>query len=172
MDANLARNLEKWFACYSSVWREGMGGAPYAARRDGVSQDYYEEIVNEDCCYWRLKPVPDDADVRWLERELGFALHQTVTDYFSTYYFAELLGTISLVKVQMDHVLPGLTEAEWLPRLRASFSCLLPVGLEPDSGNEVVVDNGSGEVLLYDQETERRTHLASSLSALIGGLTL
>ncbi|WP_245831723.1 SecY-interacting protein Syd [Oceanobacillus senegalensis] len=112
-----------------------------------------------------------------MENEFGIKFHNSIVEYFNSYWFAELDGFIKNYYVKLEPVLPDYelnSFSDLLNGYRNNHQNKLnyiPLGME-GNGLLVVIDNSSGKVYLEDFERKNFEYMIDDIAALINNLRL
>jgi hypothetical protein len=131
-------------------------------------------VDEEGLAEWRpiFKDAPTlTAEIEALEQRHGVRLHESVRAYFDCAWFLDLEGQCAGRGVTLDFVRPGqeLEALETALPVWRGPRHTTPVGLEAKEGLLVVVDNATGEVLIWDHDRDELAHLADDLPSMIRG---
>ncbi len=121
-------------------------------------------------CQWQPLAMPPGPSLSELAPDLG-PFHPSIEAHYGTWWFLELADA----GVSLDGNWPGEQPAELLERMRSRQAGMgsleyVPIGIESQSGLQVVVHNTTGEVAIEDIETNTYRPLASSLNAVYSQL--
>src|SRR5690349_10537633 len=116
----------------------------------------FEGEVDEDE-YISWKPVEKSVshDLKNLEEEFGIELHNSIIDYFNSYWFADLDGFFKEHYIKLETVLPNAELSSFQETMKGYKNNHddrlenIPIGVE-GNGLLVVIENDSGRVRLED----------------------
>nr|WP_275893662.1 SecY-interacting protein Syd [Bacillus cereus] len=108
-----------------------------------------------------------------IEEGLGIIFHESIKEYFNSYWFAELAGFYKSYNIILEPVLPGIELNNFVFQLigykEAHEDKLdnIPLGVEGETGFLIVIDNNTGVVKLEDFEIGTYEIIADSIEQLI-----
>lgn len=169
--------MKKYFQMRKELADQGLG---FLFKTPETDKDLliYEGAADEEG-YKKWKPVEMTVipDVRSLEEEFAIHFHQSIVDYFSSYWFADLDGFINGHYIALESVLPNVEVHSFRELLKgykkAHGNSLknIPIGIE-GNGLVVVVDNSTGKIQLEDYDWGTFEHLAESIEDVIENMKL
>lgn len=102
-------------------------------------------------------------------------IHESIKEYFNSYWFAELTGFFDSYSLILESVLPGAELNNFYAEVAGfyiNYNNLnyIPIGIESNTTFSIVVDNQTGAVGLFDDENEKYIPLMNSLASLIDSI--
>lgn len=138
---------------------------------------YIGEVDEDEYISWRPVEKTNGDDSKSIEEMLKLKIHQSVIEYFNSYWFVDLDGFINDHYVKLESVTPNIGIKPYsraLAGYKKNHNNKLehtPIGIEGD-GLIVVVDNKNGSVYLEDFERSSFEVLSESIEHLILSLRL
>ncbi|PGZ95418.1 SecY interacting protein Syd [Bacillus pseudomycoides] len=170
--------MQQYFRLRIKLAHEGLDFLLKTPVLEEVNLILYEgEIDDEGYILW--KPIEKNIidDFIHLEQEMGVQFHQTVIEYFNSYWFAELNGFYKKYFIELEAVLPNIEFGSFKERLKGYKDNHqdrlnhIPIGIE-GNGMLVVIDNEDGKVKLEDFEFGSFETISESIQELISNLSL
>ena len=170
--------MQQYFKLRIELAHEGLDFLLKTPVLEEVNPILYEgEIDDEGYILWR--PIEKNIVHNFihLEKEMGIKFHQTVIEYFNSYWFAELNGFYKNHLIELEAVLPNIefhSFKECLKGYKDNHQNRLdhiPIGIE-GNGMLVVIDNEDGKVKLEDFERDSFDTISESIQDLISNLSL
>ncbi|MEM5601475.1 SecY-interacting protein Syd [Bacillus cereus group sp. RP37] len=164
----------KYFEQLIEVWHGFNNSLPKVPWNEAVIPTIYEdEIDEEEYICW--KPVEKNVihDFLDIEEGLGIIFHESIKEYFNSYWFAELAGFYKSYNIILEPVLPGIELNNFVVQLIGYKETHedkldnIPLGVEGETGFLIVIDNNTGVVKLEDFENGTYEILADSIEQLI-----
>ncbi|WP_035431938.1 SecY-interacting protein Syd [Bacillus sp. UNC322MFChir4.1] len=171
--------MGKYFDQLIEAWSGFNNSLPKVPWNDAIIPTIYEGEVDQDE-YICWKPVEKNIihDFRDIEQVLGIIFHESIKDYFNTYWFAELVGFYKSYNIILEPVLPGIELNNFVVQLIGYKEVHedkldnIPLGVEGGSSFLVVIDNNTGIVKLEDFETGKYEVISDSIERLISDIQL
>ncbi len=134
---------------------------------------YEGKADEEEYISWKPVEIPFQQNIK---NYLDMDLHDTIQDYFNSYWFADLDGFYINYYIKLHPVLPNnlnsyLKLINGYKKNHENKLDKVPIGIE-GNGLTVVIDNKSGVVYLEDFERESFEPIADSIEILIKNLKL
>jgi hypothetical protein len=155
----LRRQVESWQA-------SGLGWPRAPWDEDIAPFIWVGEPDHEGWCAWR----PARKEGAALADALGgLRVHPSLHSYFDNWWFLSLEGSLGETVISFKPNRPGLDPQAWVDLARAHAGAdqgcpdYVPIGLEDESGLQVVVDNRTGELAIEDWERGSHEVIAESL---------
>lgn len=175
----MKEEMKKYFDKLIEVWKGFNNSLPKVPWNDMVRPIIYEgEIDQDEYICW--KPVEKNIihDFNDIEELVGIKFHESIKEYFNSYWFAELAGFCNSYNIILEPVLPGMELNNFVAQLigykeiHSEKLDKIPLGVEGRNSLLVVIDNNSGIVELEDFETGRIEIISNSIQQLISDITL
>ncbi|WP_435051761.1 SecY-interacting protein Syd [Bacillus pseudomycoides] len=139
-----------------------------ADRVDYTLRDMYEYG------YISWKPIEKgvEFDFDEIESQYNVQLHDSVKQYFNSYWFLELTGWISSYNINLHPVIPGVEPDYFISFVKdyaeskGDICKYIPIGYEAN-GMLIVLDNNTGEIFVEDFELNEYKQITNSLENLI-----
>ncbi|WBW96123.1 SecY-interacting protein Syd [Oceanirhabdus sp. W0125-5] len=175
----MKKEMKKYFNQLIEAWQGFNNSYPKVPWNDAVTSIIYEGEVDEDE-YIGWKPIEKNVvhDFLDIENVLGVTFHESIKDYFNSYWFAELAGFYKSYNIILEPVLPGIELNNFLTQLIGYKEVHegkldnIPLGVEGRNSFLVVIDNNTGIVKLEDFETGRYEVISDSIEQLIFDIKL
>ena len=169
--------MKKYFEALETLYKDKTGDLPYFPYDPTLPPIIYVgSPTKEEWIRWRAVEKNTVTDLSGLEAQLQVKFHPSIFDYFNSYWFAFLNGTVAESECTLLPVLPG-EEISKFAILQSQYSqyCALlnrpmeytPIGSEVESGNAIVVNNMNGKVFLEDIEAQTYRLVSKSLASFI-----
>ncbi|PCN42166.1 SecY interacting protein Syd [Brevibacillus laterosporus] len=168
--------MDQYFERFKKKWKEYNNTLPQIAWNEEVAPFIYRGEKDE-YGYISWLPIEKGTITNFKEFEInaGAELHQSLKQYFNSFWFLELAGWIGTHNINLYPVVPGIEPEKFLSGLNAFAETkggifnYIPIGFE-SNGMLVVVDNNTGSVYIEDFETEEYEKLSNSIEDLISQL--
>lgn len=171
------KSMKKYFEALEDLYKNETGDLPYFPYDPTLPPTIYVgSPTQEEWIRWRAVEKDTVTDLANIEAQLHVTFHASIFEYFHSYWFAFLNGTVAGLECELLHVLPG-REIDEFATLQFEYSqyCTLlnrpmeytPIGSEVESGNAIVIKNANGKVFIEDMEAQTYHLIAKSLSNLI-----
>lgn len=168
--------FNNYFQKLEKVYAQEFGTLPTLTYTDSINKALLVGDVNEDDeIQWKV--IKQDKNIDWknIEKIIGFAVNEELKEYYSTFYFVTITGSVSNVYFRLFSV--GATKdverdiKQHFADGKYDFSSsqIFLIGecsVGADDSYFVYYDNNSKEVFCYDRETEHKVVLADSLTTL------
>jgi len=172
----MKRELKGYFERFTDVWQKFNNSYPKVAWDESLKPIMYiGEPDKEQYISWQPIEKNEISDLGEIEHKFGIHIHDSIKQYFNSYWFAELKGYYNSYNIILEPVLPGRE----LDNVYAQISGYylnhgdlnnIPIGFEGVNNFYIVIDNNSGQVKLEDYERNEFFLLAESLEELISGI--
>ena len=145
--------------------------APLVERADPII--YLGQPDENDIVEWAPREKEHLHVMSNIEHRLGVRFHNSIADYFNSYWFLVLGGRSGPWCVQLRPVVPGveldefLADADEFANSHEGKLPRTPIGIETNTGFTVLVDNQTGRVELDNTEKNVLEPLAENLADLI-----
>ena len=170
--------MKKYFQMRIKVAAEGLDFLFKTPVNNNDDLIIYEGGVDEEeYISWKPIEMTVSQDFKKLENEFGIKLHNSVVDYFNSYWFADLDGFFKDHYIKLEPVLPNAEVSSFRESLKGYKKNHgdrldnIPIGIE-GNGLLVVIENKSGIVQLEDFERGSFDYIAENIQGLIGNLRL
>ncbi len=173
---SMKETLEVYFDTYVEWYEKEYGSFPktkYSEKNNMNESIYIPDTLDENgnVC-WLPKLQIKKINFETLENELGFSIHESIKELFSTYWFGIIEGECEIGEVWINGIQPG-SDVIW--RIRDGFikgknhyikhNNYFCLGLS--DSYTIMLDNNTGEitaVIFYEEES---IHLADTLEELL-----
>lgn len=157
------------FKKQKDFWNKQFGNGPkcpYSGNKISEDDLFIEGTIdNEGYAEWKPKLQTQTVDFETIENELGFKLHLQLKEYFSTYWFMNLVGRINDITVYFkalpcklnvetaikeSYINPSITEE---CKISLNDVALFNLGTVDVAGNDSYTfcfDNNTAEVMYID----------------------
>lgn len=149
-------------------WQANGLGFPRAPWDEDLDPDIWVgEPDDEQWCAWR--PIPKEGKAPLAEALGGLEVHPSLHAYFDHWWFLSLDGSVGETVVSFEPNRPGLDPQAWVDQARAYAAAHdgrldhVPIGLDNESGLQIVVDNRTGQLAIEDWERDSYEIIAESL---------
>lgn len=137
---------------------------------------YIGEADEDEYIYWLPKNKDVITDFSVIEKEYNIVLNQDIKDYFNSYWFLDLKGFFRGTNVILEPVIPGKELDNFMQQLKGYYAIYnelryIPLGVEVNNNNLIVVDNMNGKVYFHDMEVEKKQYVAENLGDFINGIS-
>ncbi len=173
---SIKETLKKYFNTYVEWYKKEYDSLPKTRyfEKFNINESIYvlDTLDEKGNICWLPKLQSNKINFEQLEKELGFSIHESIKELFSTYWFDIIEGEYEIGEIWINGVWPGL-DVLW--RIKDGFKkgknhfvknkifyCL---GLA--DSYTIMLNNDTGEitaVIFYEEES---IHLADSLEELI-----
>ena len=169
--------MKKYFEALEILYKNETGDLPYFPYDPTLPPIIYVGIpTKEEWIRWRAVEKDTITDLVELEEQLHIRFHASISEYFNSYWFAFLNGTVAESNYALLPVLPD-RETDKFAALQVEYAkyCALlnrpmeysPIGSEIESGNAIVVNNTNGKVFVEDAEAQTMELISESLADFI-----
>lgn len=144
---------------------------------DGNLIIYEGEVDEDEYISWKPVEMTVQQDFTKLEDDFDIKFHESIVEYFNSYWFADLDGFFQEHYITLESVLPNTEISSFRESLKGykknHDDCLdkIPIGIE-GNGLQVVIENNSGIVQLEDFERGTFEYIAKNIEELIENLRL
>lgn len=169
--------MKKYFDALEALYKKKTGDLPYFPYDPTLPPVIYVGTpTKEEWIRWRAVEKDSVTDLTQLEEQLHIKFHSSIFEYFNSYWFAFLNGTVGKSEYELLPVLPGseIEEFEAMQFEYAQYGTSLnrpmeyiPIGSEVESSNAIVVNNINGKVFVEDIESQRYKLISKSLANFI-----
>ncbi|MDR4156665.1 SecY interacting protein Syd [Bacillus cereus] len=166
--------------CFDKIireWQDCNNSLPKSLWIEEAETFIYEgEPDTEGYVFW--KPLEKNIihDFSDIEKDLGIELHNSIKEYYNSYWFLDLGGNYLGYDFELNPVIPGIELHDFYVSLQGYRGAHdnqlnnIPIGME-FNGLLVVVDNENGQVKLEDYESRSFEVICDSLAELILNLS-
>lgn len=173
---SMNETLKAYFDTYVEWYKKEYGSLPktkYSEKNNTNESIYILETLDEhgNIC-WLPKLQSTEVHFEKLENEIGFSIHESIKELFSTYWFALIEGEHEIGEIWINGIQPGI-DVLW--RIKDGFikgknhyienDIFFCLGLS--DSYSIMLNNNTGEitaVIFYEKES---IHLADSLEELL-----
>lgn len=169
--------MKKYFEALETLYENETGDLPYFPYDPTLLPIIYVGTpTKEEWIRWRAVEKDTVTDLTQLEKRLHMKFHSSIFEYFNSYWFAFLNGTVGKSKYQLLPVLLGseIDEFEALQLEYVQYCTSLnrpmeytPIGFEVESSNAIVVNNMNGKIFVEDIELQTYKLISKSLASFI-----
>ncbi|KMP34605.1 SecY-interacting protein Syd [Bacillus albus] len=173
----MKNEMENCFDKIIREWQDCNNSLPKSLWIEEAEAFIYEgEPDKEGYVFW--KPLEKNIihDFSDIEKDLGIQLHNSIKEYYNSYWFLDLGGNYLGYDFELNPVIPGIELHDFYVSLQGYQGAHdnqlnnIPIGME-FNGLLVVVDNGNGQVKLEDYESGSFEVICDSLAELILNLS-
>ena len=169
--------MKKYFDALETLYKDKTGDLPYFPYDPTLPPIIYVgSPTKEEWIRWRAVEKNTVTDLTKLEEQLHIKFHSSIFEYFNSYWFAFLNGTVAESECELLPVLPG-REIDEFVTLQYQYSqyCAslnrpmkyTPIGSEVEPSNAIVVNNINGKVFVEDIESQSYKLISKSLARFI-----
>lgn len=177
MSNTIKTAMKKYFEALETLYKDKTGDLPYFPYDPTLPPIIYVGTpTKEEWIRWRAVEKNTVTDLSGLEAQIHVKFHSSIFEYFNSYWFAFLNGTVEESKYTLLSVLPG-KEIDKFSTLQSQYSqyCAslnrpmeyTPIGFEVESSDAIVINNMNGKVYLEDIEAQDYKLLSESLAGFI-----
>ncbi|BCB38281.1 SecY-interacting protein Syd [Bacillus cereus] len=168
--------MKDYFEKFIDKWMEYNNSLPQIAWNEDIDEFIYSGEEDE-YGYISWKPIEKGVEFSFdeIESQYNVQLHDSVKQYFNSYWFLELTGWVSSYNINLHPVIPGI-EPDYFISLVKDYAeskediiKFIPIGFE-SNGMLIVLDNNTGEILVEDFELNEYKRITNSLESLISQL--
>ncbi len=169
--------MHDFFEKYIEMWKQFNDSEPRVPYDDSIEPILYIGEVDEDeYVNWLPKSKEVITDFSEIEKEYDIVLNQDIREYFNSYWFLDLKGFFKGTNVVLEPVIPGKELDNFIQQLKGYYMMYkelsyIPLGVEVNNNNLIVVDNVSGTVYFHDLETNIKQYVADNLGDFINGIS-
>ncbi len=171
------QSMKKYFEALEDLYKNQTGDLPYFPYDPMLSPTIYVgSPTKEEWIQWRAVEKDTVTDLAKIESQLHVKFHSSIFEYFNSYWFAFLNGTVDELECELLPVLPD-REIDEFAALQFQYSqyCKLlnrpiaytPIGSEVESSSAIVIKNADGKVFIEDMEAQTYHLISESLSNFI-----
>ncbi|HDR4371110.1 SecY interacting protein Syd [Bacillus thuringiensis serovar nigeriensis] len=168
--------MKDYFEKFIDKWMEYNNSLPQIACNEDVDEFIYSGEEDE-YGYISWKPIEKGVGFSFdeIESQYNVQLHDSVKQYFNSYWFLELTGWISSYNINLHPVIPGIEPNYFISLVKdyaeskEDIFKFIPIGFE-SNGMLIVLDNNTGEILVEDFELNEYKQITNSLESLISQL--
>lgn len=173
----MKETLRKYFDNLLDIYQRKHNSLPKTCIQDDAADFIYLNKSDDDWAEWKPIEKTIFTDFSKLEKTLETQIHQSIKDYYNSFWFCNLGGKIGENFIELFAVLPNIECQEieyYLNGYQTAHGHLkfTPIGLETKQSLLVVVENKTGEVFIEDFEVNSFEKIADSLEELISNLVL
>lgn len=169
--------VHNFFEKYIEMWKGFNDSEPRIPYDDSIEPILYIGEVDEDeYIYWLPKCKDVITDFSVIEKEYNIVLNQDIKEYFNSYWFLDLKGFFRGTNVILEPVIPGKELDNFMQQLKGYYIMYnelsyIPLGIEVNNNNLIVIDNTSGKVYFHDLELNKKQYVAENLGDFIKGIS-
>ena len=153
--------MKYYFDLLITSWKSFNGTYPLTPYDEQLLPKIYVGEMNEEE-YISWMPVEKDeiSDFSLMEQEFGISIHESIKEYFNSYWFAYIKGFFNSCNIILDPVLPGQELDNFYAHLCGYHINhdhkieYIPIGFDAVTNYLVVVGNTDGVVWLEDYERQ------------------
>jgi hypothetical protein len=171
------KSLENFFNELLDFWNKEYGTYPKVPWDEEVDPILYLSSPDEEeYVYWKPIKKDDLEDFSEIEKVLGLKIHDSIKEYFNSYWFINLKFFYVSRLVNLEPVEPGKRVLEFFRALKQYEENngrelkYIQMGFISPDDLAIHVDNDTGQIFIEDYETEENELLADSLVELISNL--
>lgn len=165
--------IKAYFERFVDKWMEYNNSLPKIVWNEDVAEFIYSGTEDE-YGYISWKPMEKSMKFNFdeIEGQYNVQLHNSVKEYFNSYWFLELTGWISSYNVNLHPVIPGIEPDYFISLVKDYVESkeftfkYIPIGYE-SNGMLLVINNNTGEIFVEDFELNEYKKIANSLESLI-----
>jgi hypothetical protein len=162
--------LTEYFKWYENAPEEELPQTPIIEDSDPL---IYVGNVTDGWIKWKPTKKEEFYDFREFEEKLDIKLHESIKEYYNSYWFCSLLVEYQDFEIEMNPVVPGRYIRDFLSKFLGYSSAhegsfdYVPIGFDTNSDFLIVVDNKSGIVRSEDYNNHVFADIASSICELL-----
>lgn len=168
----LKEKIKKYLDEYFKRWREDHNSLPQIGYDDSkMSSLYVGEVLNEEYIQWQYVPVNRIIDFSELEKKYHICISEEIKEYYNSYFFLDLDGFVEDEYIWFDPIeetTDVLSELEWSYTNEEAHGIIF-IGSGANDPMGVKISNGN--VIFWNEECERETFVANSLTELFSNIT-
>ncbi|UNL83207.1 SecY-interacting protein Syd [Priestia koreensis] len=172
----MKETMREYFAQFTNEWMKFNHSLPRIVWNEDVdSFIYYGEEDKDGYISWEPIEKKEASTFKEIETQYHVQLHDSVKQYFNSYWFLELMGWTNSYNIHLHPVAPGIEPNYFISlvkdhvELKGGILQYVPIGYESD-GMLIVLNNNTGEIFVEDFELHEYTQIANSLEILISQL--
>jgi Syd protein (SUKH-2) len=162
--------LSEYFKWYENVNEEDLPQTTIFENSDPLI--YVGEVV-DGWVRWKPSEKKEQYDFREIEENLNIRIHESVKEYYNSYWFCSLLIDYQDLEIEMYPVVPGnyirAFLSSFLGYINAHNGLLthIPIGFDTKSASLIVIDNSNGRIQIENYEDSTLEEIAPSLYTLL-----
>lgn len=171
------KSLKHYFKELLELWEKDYGTSPKVSWDEETDPMLYLSSPDEEeYVYWMPIEKTNLEDFLKIESVLGLKIHDSIKEYFNSYWFLNLQGFYDQRLVNLEPVEPGKHVLEFFQAMkhyeenRGGKLRYIQMGFISPEDIAITVDNDTGQIFIEDFETGEKEWLANSLVELIDNL--
>jgi hypothetical protein len=175
----IKKALAHFFNDLLDYWNKEYGTYPKAAWDEEIDPLLYlSNPDEEEYVYWKPIEKKDLENFSEIERILDLKIHDSIKEYFNSYWFLNLQGFYDSRLISLEPVEPCKQVLEFFKAMKHYEESkgrkhrYLHIGFISPEDMAVIVDNETGKVFIEDFETEKYELLEDSLVDLINNMNV
>lgn len=169
--------ISSYYEKLADLWNQRRNSQPTVPYNDKMPKEMYIGSENENgYISWKLMENNKEVDFDRIQKEIGFVLHPDVKEYFTSYFFMKMVGSIGDIIISMTPITP-LVDIEHFILKRNQIANevrrdnkLIEIGLAEIDGADgllLCIDNNTGKVTWLDVEKGESGEISTSIYELI-----
>ncbi|MBU3107988.1 SecY-interacting protein Syd [Clostridium gasigenes] len=169
--------LDKYFKEMIQEYSKTKQGLPMRPKRSiGNDAIYVGECDDEGWCRWKPMKKKEADNFDKLEELFEIKFNENIKEYYNSYWFLSLEGSIKKKNINLEPVVPGNELTSFIKKVQGykqahnNELAYIPIGAEEERGYLIVMENSTGKIKIENHDKGTYRIMANNLEELISSI--
>lgn len=172
--------INQYYNKLDDLWNQRRNTHPRVPYNNEIPKEMYIGDSNESgYISWKIIDNKEQVDFNEIQKEIGLELHNDIKEYFTSYFFMKMVGSVGEIIVSLTPITPLVDIKHFIIKRNkiaediGRNTNLIEIGLAEIDGVDnllLCIDNSTGKVIWLDVEKDESEMIASSIYELISNM--